>query len=143
MIPQWREVLDVAIAPSPLWLQWRLQSLGVRPISNVVDITNLLLLEFGQPLHAFDLDRVHDQQIIVRRASAGEPFSTLDGVQRTLDSDDLVIADAQGPSALAGVMGGLDSEIRATTKRVLLECAYFTPRGVRRTPKSGRWRWAS
>ncbi|HEY1537323.1 MAG TPA: phenylalanine--tRNA ligase beta subunit-related protein, partial [Polyangiaceae bacterium] len=90
-------VLDVAIAPSPLWLQWRLQSLGVRPISNVVDITNLLLLEFGQPLHAFDLDRVHGQQIIVRRASAGEPFSTLDGVQRTLDSDDLVIADAQGP----------------------------------------------
>ncbi len=128
-------VLDVAIAPSPLWLQWRLQSLGVRPISNVVDITNLLLLEFGQPLHAFDLDRVHGGQIIVRRASAGEPFSTLDGVARTLDTDDLVIADATGPSALAGVMGGLDSEIRATTKRVLLECAYFTPRGVRRSAR--------
>jgi phenylalanyl-tRNA synthetase beta chain len=128
-------VLDVTIAPSPLWLQWRLQSLGVRPISNVVDITNLLLLEFGQPLHAFDLDRVRGGQIIVRRADAGEPFSTLDGVPRTLDADDLVIADAEGPSALAGVMGGLDSEIRATTKRVLLECAYFTPRGVRRTAR--------
>ena len=128
-------VLDVTIAPSPLWLQWRLQSLGVRPISNVVDITNLLLLEFGQPLHAFDLDRVRGGQIIVRRASAGEPFSTLDGVARTLDADDLVIADAEGPSALAGVMGGQDSEIRATTRRVLLESAYFVPRGVRRSAR--------
>ncbi|HEY3669069.1 MAG TPA: phenylalanine--tRNA ligase subunit beta, partial [Polyangiaceae bacterium] len=128
-------VLDVVIAPSPLWLQWRLHSLGVRPISNVVDITNLLLLEFGQPLHAFDLDRVRGGQIVVRRAAAGEPFSTLDGVSRTLDQDDLVIADAEGPSALAGVMGGLDSEIRETTRRVLLECAYFTPRGVRRTAR--------
>ena len=128
-------VLDVVVASSPLWLQWRLHSLGVRPISNVVDITNLLLLEFGQPLHAFDLDRVRGGQIIVRRASAGEPFSTLDGVARTLDADDLVIADGEGPSALAGVMGGLDSEIRATTQRVLLESAYFVPRGVRRSAR--------
>jgi phenylalanyl-tRNA synthetase beta chain len=128
-------VLDVTIAPSPLWLRWRLQSLGVRPISNVVDITNLLLLEFGQPLHAFDLDRVRGKRIIVRRASAGEPFSTLDGLARTLDPDDLVIADAEGPSALAGVMGGLDSEIRGSTKRVLLECAYFAPRGIRRSAR--------
>ena len=128
-------VLDVSIAPSPLWLQWRLQSLGVRPISNVVDITNLLLLEFGQPLHAFDLDRVRGGRIIVRRANAGEPFSTLYGVARTLDADDLVIADAEGPTALAGVMGGLDSEIRKTTRRVLLESAYFVPRGVRRTAR--------
>ena len=126
-------VLDVVVAPSPLWLQWRLHSLGVRPISNVVDITNLLLLEFGQPLHAFDLDRVRGGRIIVRRAMAGEPFSTLDGVARTLDADDLVIADAEGPSALAGVMGGQNSEIRETTRRVLLESAYFVPRGVRRT----------
>jgi len=128
-------VLDVTIAPSPLWLQWRLQSLGVRPISNVVDITNLLLLEFGQPLHAFDLDRVRGGQIIVRRAAPGEPFATLDGVARTLDADDLVIADAQGPSALAGVMGGQVSEIRETTRRVLVESAYFVPRGVRRTAR--------
>ena len=128
-------VLDVTVGPSPLWLKWRLHSLGVRPISNVVDVTNLLLLEFGQPLHAFDLDRVRGGKIIVRRAKPGEPFSTLDGVARTLDEDDLVIADAEGPTALAGVMGGLDSEIRATTKRVLLECAYFVPRGVRRTAR--------
>ncbi len=128
-------VLDITVAPSPLWLQWRLFSLGVRPISNVVDITNLLLLEFGQPLHAFDLDRVRGSKIIVRRATPGEPFSTLDGVARKLDSDDLVIADAEGPTALAGVMGGLDSEIRASTKRVLIESAYFTPRGVRRTAR--------
>ena len=128
-------VLEVTVGPSPLWLQWRLHSLGVRPISNVVDVTNLLLLEFGQPLHAFDLDRVRGGRIVVRRATAGEPFSTLDGVARTLDKDDLVIADAEGPTALAGVMGGLDSEIRATTRRVLLECAYFMPRGVRRTAR--------
>lgn len=126
-------VLDVVIAPSPLWLQWRLHSLGVRPISNVVDVTNLLLLEFGQPLHAFDLDCVRGGRVIVRRATAGEPFSTLDGVARTLDADDLVIADAEGPSALAGVMGGQISEIRESTRRVLLESAYFVPRGVRRT----------
>jgi len=128
-------VLDVTIAPSPLWLQWRLHSLGVRPISNVVDITNLLLLEFGQPLHAFDLDQVRGQKVIVRRATAGEPFTTLDGVARKLDADDLVIADAEGPSALAGVMGGQVSEIRDTTRRVLLESAYFVPRGVRRTAR--------
>ncbi|HEY0464485.1 MAG TPA: phenylalanine--tRNA ligase subunit beta [Polyangiaceae bacterium] len=128
-------VLDVTIARSPLWLQWRLHSLGVRPISNVVDITNLLLLEFGQPLHAFDLDQVRGGQIIVRRATAGEPFATLDGIARSLDVDDLVIADAQGPSALAGVMGGQVSEIRETTRRVLVESAYFAPRGVRRTSR--------
>jgi len=128
-------VLDVIIAPSPLWLKWRLHSLGVRPISNVVDITNWLLLEFGQPLHAFDLDQVRGGQIIVRRATTAEPFATLDGIARTLDADDLVIADAEGPSALAGVMGGQVSEIRETTRRVLVESAYFVARGVRRTAR--------
>jgi phenylalanyl-tRNA synthetase beta chain len=128
-------VLGVTIAESPAWLRWRLSRLGVRPISNVVDVTNLLLLEQGQPLHAFDLDHVAGAHIIVRRAAAGEPFTTLDGVARKLDQDDLVIADESGPSALAGVMGGQNSEIRATTQRVLLECAYFTPRGVRRTAR--------
>ncbi|HEY2408213.1 MAG TPA: phenylalanine--tRNA ligase subunit beta, partial [Polyangiaceae bacterium] len=128
-------VLDVTVAESPAWLRWRLTRLGVRPISNVVDVTNLLLLEYGQPLHAFDLDHVAGGHIIVRRAIAGEPFTTLDGTARTLDADDLVIADAQGPSALAGVMGGQQSEIGPSTKRVLLECAYFTPRGVRRTAR--------
>ncbi|MBI3206068.1 MAG: phenylalanine--tRNA ligase subunit beta [Myxococcales bacterium] len=128
-------VLDVSIAPSPVWLRWRLHKLGVRPISNVVDITNFVLLGFGQPMHAFDLDRVRGGRIGVRRARAGEPFTTLDGVARSLDADDLVICDAEGPSALAGVMGGQDSEIRDSTRRVLLECAYFTPRGVRRTSR--------
>jgi phenylalanyl-tRNA synthetase beta chain len=128
-------VLDVTVRPSPAWLRFRLESLGVRAISNVVDVTNLILMEFGQPMHAFDLDRVRGGRIVVRRAVAGEPFSTLDGVARRLDADDLVIADGEGPTALAGVMGGLDSEIRTSTTRVLLECAYFTPRGVRRTSR--------
>jgi phenylalanyl-tRNA synthetase beta chain len=128
-------VLEVTIAPSPAWLRFRLHALGVRAISNVVDITNLLLFEFGQPLHAFDLDRVRGARIVVRRARPGEPFTTLDGVARTLDTDDLVIGDGEGPSALAGVMGGQDSEIRSTTRRVLIECAYFSPRGVRRTAR--------
>jgi phenylalanyl-tRNA synthetase beta chain len=128
-------VLGVTVGPSPLWLRWRLESLGVRAISNVVDVTNLILLEFGQPLHAFDLDRVHGSRVIVRRAAPGELMKTLDGVERKLDTDDLVIADGERPSALAGVMGGEDSEIRASTQRVLLECAYFQPRGVRRTAR--------
>jgi len=128
-------VIDVAIGPSPLWLKYRLESLGIRSISNVVDITNLVLLEFGHPIHAFDLDLLRGGKIIVRRANEGEKLKTLDGVERTLASDDLVIADAEGTVALAGVMGGEGSEIRATTKRVLIECAYFAPRGVRRTAR--------
>jgi phenylalanyl-tRNA synthetase beta chain len=126
---------EVRIAPSPAWLRYRLHALGIRPISNVVDITNLLLLEFGQPMHAFDYDLVSGGRIVVRAARPGEPFTTLDGVDRKLDADDLVICDAAGPSALAGVMGGKTSEIRDTTRRVLLECAYFSPRGVRRTSR--------
>jgi phenylalanyl-tRNA synthetase beta chain len=125
----------VRIAPSPAWLRYRLHALGVRPISNVVDVTNLVLLELGQPLHAFDHALVAGARIIVRRAAEGEPFTTLDGVTRKLAASDLVIADADGPTALAGVMGGQKSEIRASTTRVILECAYFDPRGVRRTSR--------
>jgi phenylalanyl-tRNA synthetase beta chain len=128
-------VVDVKVGPSPAWLRYRLSSLGVRPISNVVDITNLVLFEFGHPIHAFDLDRVRGSAIIVRRARAGEQIKTLDGVGRELDADDLVICDAEGPVALAGVMGGEGSEINSGTKRVLIECAYFTPRGVRRSSR--------
>lgn len=128
-------VTGVRIGPSPAWMRWRLAALGIRPISNVVDITNWLLLEFGQPMHAFDLAQVRGQRIVVRRAREGEPFATLDGVTRSLDPDDLVIGDAEGPSALAGIMGGLNSEIRDTTDRVLLECAYFQTRGVRRAAR--------
>jgi phenylalanyl-tRNA synthetase beta chain len=126
---------DVKIGPSPAWLRYRLHALGIRPISNVVDVTNLILLELGQPLHAFDHALVAGARIVVRRATAGEPFTTLDGVERKLAPEDLVIADAGGPAALAGVMGGRKSEIRATTRRVVLECAYFEPRGIRRTSR--------
>jgi phenylalanyl-tRNA synthetase beta chain len=128
-------VVDVKIAPSPPWLRYRLSSLGVRPISNVVDITNLVLFEFGHPIHAFDLDRVRGHTIVVRRARPAEKLVTLDGVTRSLDSDDLVICDAEGPVALAGVMGGEGSEIGPETKRVLIECAYFAPRSVRRSSR--------
>jgi len=126
---------EVTIGPSPPWLRYRLHALGVRPISNVVDVTNLLLLEFGQPLHAFDAALVSGGRIVVRRAAPDEPFTTLDGVARKLDADDLVICDARGPIALAGVMGGQNSEIREATRRVVLECAYFRPRGIRRTSR--------
>jgi phenylalanyl-tRNA synthetase beta chain len=128
-------LLDARIASSPLHLRWRLASLGVRPISNVVDVTNLVMLEYGHPIHAFDLDRVRGRAIVVRRARPSEKLRTLDGVDRALDADDLVICDGEGPVALAGVMGGGDSEITAQTRRVLIECAYFDPRGVRRAAR--------
>ncbi|EYF03538.1 phenylalanine--tRNA ligase subunit beta [Chondromyces apiculatus] len=128
-------VAEVTIGPSPSWVRYRLESLGIRSISNVVDITNLLLLEFGHPTHAFDLDRVRGSRIVVRRARAGETLQTLDGISRKLDADDLVIADGEAAVALAGVMGGGESEIHDATRRVLLECAYFAPRGVRRASR--------
>lgn len=128
-------VTGVEVGPSPLWLRYRLESLGIRSISNVVDVTNLILLEFGHPMHAFDLDLVRGATITVRRAAEGEALSTLDGVARKLVADDLVIADGEGPVALGGVMGGANSEIQPGTTRVLLECAYFNPRGVRRTAR--------
>ncbi len=130
--------LRVSLAPSPAPMRWRLERLGQRPISNVVDITNWLMLLYGHPMHAFDLAQVGSEgpaQLIIRQATAGEVMTTLDGIERKLDIDDLVIADAKGPTALAGVMGGASSEISATTERVLLECAYFTPQGVRRTAR--------
>lgn len=125
----------VRIGPSPDFMRWRLQRLGIRPISNVVDVTNWMLLLFGQPMHSFDWDRLGGNRIIVRRANDGEVFTTLDGEERQLIADDLLITDGQGPTALAGVMGGLHSEIADGTTRVLLECAYFTPRGIRRTSR--------
>ena len=103
-------VVDVAIGPSPLWLRYRLESLHVRAISNVVDVTNLVMLEFGHPMHAFDFDLVRGGKIVVRRAAEGEKLKTLDGAERTLVADDLVIADGEGPVALAGIMGGEGSE---------------------------------
>ncbi len=130
-----RVVEGVKIGPSPAWLARRLEGCGVRSISNVVDATNFVLLELGHPLHAFDLDRVAGREIVVRTARAGEKITTLDGKERALDPDDLLIADRDGGSALAGVMGGGDSEISAGTTRVLLESAYFQPGGIRRTSR--------
>lgn len=127
--------IDVTIGPSPLDVRYRLHALGIRAISNVVDVTNLVMLEFGHPMHAFDLDRVGKATIDVRRAKDGEAIKTLDGVDRKLVADDLLICDGDGPVALAGVMGGASSEIQGDTKRVLFECAYFDPRGVRRTAR--------
>ncbi len=128
-------VASATIGASPAGVRYRLSALGVRPISNVVDVTNMVMLEHGHPMHAFDADKVRGARIIVRRASAGEPLVTLDGTARKLDADDLVIADAEGPIALAGVMGGQSGEITAQTKRIILECAYFDPRGVRRVAR--------
>ncbi len=128
-------VVDVTVGASPMSVQYRLAALGVRSISNLVDVTNWLMMLYGQPMHAFDLDRLEGHRIVVRVAKAGEKMKTLDGALRTLSHDDLVICDASKPVALAGVMGGASSEVTAGTKRVLLECAYFEPRGVRRTAR--------
>jgi phenylalanyl-tRNA synthetase beta chain len=125
-------VEGVRIAPSPAWLQRRLEAMGQRPINNVVDVTNLVLFELGQPLHAFDLDHLAGPAIRVRRARAGERMTTLDGRERGLDPEVLVIADRDGPVAIAGVMGGAASEVSEATTRLLLECAWFQPRRIRR-----------
>ena len=130
-----RIVKNVKIGPSPLWLQHRLQAAGMRSINNIVDVTNFVMLEMGQPLHAFDYDKLAQHKIIVRRAKSNETLVTLDGNKRTLDEDMLVIADATGPVAIAGVMGGLDSEITPNTKTILLESAYFDGASIRRTSR--------
>jgi phenylalanyl-tRNA synthetase beta chain len=126
----------VAVAPSPTWLQARLRACGVRPINNVVDVTNYVLLELGQPMHAFDMTKLAGPAIRVRTAAAGETIRTLDGQDRTLTPDMLVIADATRPVAVAGVMGGAESEVSASTRSVVLESASFNPRSVRRTSKT-------
>lgn len=128
-------VRGVKIGPSPDWLAKRLESIGQRPINNVADVTNYVLHELGQPLHAFDLAKLDGRRIVVRRAARGEKLRTLDGVDRELTGDMLVIADAGKPVALAGIMGGEDSEISSTTTDVLIESAYFDPNSVRRTAR--------
>jgi phenylalanyl-tRNA synthetase beta chain len=128
---------NVQVGPSPEWLQRRLRSIGLSPINNVVDVTNFVLHELGQPLHAFDADQIPGEQIRVKRAAEGEKFTTLDGTERTLRAEDLVIAGGGGePMALAGVFGGQNSGVSATTKRVFLESAYFAPAVVRRTSQT-------
>ena len=130
-----RVVKGVKIGPSPGWLKDRLERVGVRSISNVVDVTNFVMLEMGQPLHAFDYHLLNDHHVIVRSARDGEPFVTIDGQKRELDSQMLVIADSQRAIALAGVMGGQNTEINDQTVDVLIESAYFKPQNIRRTSK--------
>jgi phenylalanyl-tRNA synthetase beta chain len=129
------QVFEVRIGPSPAWLADRLESAGIRPISNIVDVTNYVMLELGQPMHAFDATRLDERRLVIRRAAAGEPLTTLDGVERRLDADMLVIADGRRATAVAGVMGGSTSEIHAGTTRMVLESACFQPAAVRRTSK--------
>jgi phenylalanyl-tRNA synthetase beta chain len=129
------QLFDVTVGESPDWLRRRLEAAGVRPINNVVDVTNYVMLEIGQPMHAFDLDRLAGERLVVRRAHPGETLRTLDGVDRTLDEEMLVIADAERPVAIGGVMGGQESEIGPKTTRMVLESACFTPASIRRTSK--------
>lgn len=130
-----RMVEGVTIGPSPYWMRNRLERVGIRSINNVVDVTNYVMMEYGQPLHAFDFELLEEGRIVVRRALANEAFVTLDGVRRTLDEEMLMICDGVKPVAIAGVMGGLNSEIRNQTRTVLLESAYFNPGNNRRTSK--------
>lgn len=135
-----RVARDVVIGPSPEWMQERLKSAGIRPINNIVDITNYVVLESGQPLHAFDYDKLQGNVIVVRRAESGETLTTLDGQVRQLNEDDLLICDkatttSSRPIALAGVMGGLDTEVNDATCNVLIESANFLPSSIRRTSR--------
>ncbi len=131
-----RYIEGVKIGPSPDWLKQRLEALGVRSINNVADVTNYVMLELGQPLHAFDADTLQGRQIIVRRASIDEKITTLDGIERALNPSMLVIADANRPVALAGIMGGQDTEISGKTTNVLLESATFAPLSIRKTART-------
>ena len=131
-----RVINGVSIGPSPQWLKRRLESSGIRSINNVVDVTNYVLLELGQPLHAFDYNLLAEHKIVVRAANKDERIETLDGVERKLTEEDLLICDAEKPIALAGVMGGATTEVSDTTTDILLESAYFDPVTVRKTSKS-------
>ena len=126
---------NVKPGPSPKWLVDRLQAVGLRPINNIVDVTNFVMMEYGQPLHAFDLALLAGSKIVIRRAGKGEPFIALDGTELKLGTDALVIADAEKPVALAGIMGGVNSQVDASTRTVVLESASFDPVVVRKASK--------
>ena len=130
-----RVIRNTKLAPSPFWLRRRILAAGVRPVNNVVDITNYILMETGHPLHAFDYHQIKEGQIIVRRANEGEDFTALDGRELKLSSDYLVIADGEKAVALAGVMGGQNSEVTDSTKDILLESAFFEPASIRKASK--------
>lgn len=128
-------IRGVTVRPSPPDVQRRLEAVGLRPINSIVDATNYVMIALGHPLHAFDLDKIADQTIIVRRGKTGESIKSLDGEMRKIDPETVVIADVRRPVALGGVIGGFDSEITAATKNVLLECAWFNPSTIRRTAR--------
>ena len=129
-------IRDVKVGPSPEWLQEKLLAIGLHPINNVVDISNFVLFELGQPLHTFDADKIAGGKVIVRRAAEGEKIVTLDGVERNLHANNMVIANAEGPMCIAGVFGGIDSGVTESTVNVFLESAYFDPGSIRKTSKS-------
>jgi len=131
-----RVLRNVKIGPSPDWMKRRLEAVGIRSINNVVDVTNYVMFEMGQPLHAFDYDKIKSRQIIIREANAGEKLTSIDGHERKLAPGMLVIADPSGPIALAGVMGGLETEVSGTTVNVLLESARFDPLSIRKTARA-------
>ena len=128
-------IQDIALEKSPFWMRYRLFQAGVRSISSIVDVTNYVMMEMGQPLHAFDFNRLKENRIVVKRAKAGDSFSTLDGQTRTLNDETLMICDSDRFVAIAGIMGGLNSEIFAGTRNVLVESAYFDPVTIRRGSK--------
>ncbi|UTI42015.1 phenylalanine--tRNA ligase subunit beta [Niallia sp. RD1] len=130
-----RVIKNIKIAPSPLWMQGKLMAAGIRPHNNVVDITNYILLEYGQPLHAFDYDKIGSKEILVRKAQSEEKITTLDETERTLSADNLLITNGKDGIAVAGVMGGANSEVQADTTTVLLESAYFESKVIRRSSK--------
>ena len=131
-----RAIKNVKIGPSPKWMQERLSAAGVRPISNIVDITNFVMLETGQPMHAFDAADIRGGEIVVRRAKEGEKLVTLDRKERELAPSMLLICDSEGPIGIAGVMGGENSEIRETTKTVVFESAKFMYGNIRQTSRA-------
>jgi len=128
-------IKDIKVQPSPDWLQNRLKAIGIRPINNVVDATQYVLFEMGQPLHAFDADKVLGNKVIVKKLADNYPFITLDGIERKLSKDDLMICNARQPMCIAGVFGGEDSGVKDSTQNIFLESAYFQPIGVRKTAK--------
>lgn len=131
-----RVINDVTIQPSPLWMRQRLEAVGLRPINNVVDVTNYVMMELGQPLHAFDFSFLEEGRIVVRRSKEEERFTSLDEKERVLRPDTIMICDGRKPVAIGGIMGGLNSEVKEDTTRILLESAYFEPSSIR---KSARW----
>jgi phenylalanyl-tRNA synthetase beta chain len=130
-----RVIKNVKVAPSPVWLKTKIEAMGLRPVNNIVDITNLCLFETGEPMHAFDLDKLKGPEIIVRKAKGGEKIVAIDGAEKALDESILVIADKERPVAIAGVMGGADTEVSDSTKNILLEAASFDPISIRRTSR--------